>query len=160
MKKKMFSPAGLFLLTTALSGAVLFSSCKKDDNNTTTPKHMYTISGTGNGSQVVPAFTGSGIGNITGTYNSDSNLLNYTVSWDSLTGDASNVGFYNGAAGVAGSSVQELSVSTPGATGNATGTLTLTDAQETDLLNNNWYYSVGTLANATGEVRGQISAKQ
>ena len=159
MKKKMFSPAGLFLLTTALSGAVLFSSCKKDDDNKTT-NHMYTISGTGNGSQVVPAFTGSGVGNITGTYNSDSNLLNYTVSWDSLTGDASNVGFYNGAAGVAGTSVQELSVTTPGATGNATGTLTLTDAQESDLLNNNWYYSIGTLANSTGEVRGQITAKQ
>ena len=159
MKKKMFSPGGLFLLTAALSGAVLFSSCKKDDNKQTT-NHMYTISGTGNGSQVVPAFTGSGVGNITGTYNSDSNLLNYTVSWDSLTGDASNVGFYNGAAGVAGTSVQELSVTTPGATGNATGTLTLTDAQESDLLNNNWYYSIGTLANSTGEVRGQITAKQ
>jgi hypothetical protein len=36
--------------------------------------------------------------------------------------------------------------------------MTLTDAQATNLTNGGWYYSYGTAANPTGEVRGQITA--
>jgi hypothetical protein len=87
-------------------------------------------------------------------------MLNYNIGWTGLTDTASNVGFYSGATGVSGNSAQNLAVSVQGMTGSATGTLTLTDQQESDLLNGNWYYSVGTLANSTGEVRGQVTAAQ
>jgi len=158
MNKKWISPARLLLLGTALAGAVSFSSCDDDDDDQV--NNMYTISGSGSGSQVVPAFSGTGTGTISGTYDNQTNMLNYNIGWTGLTDTASTVGFYTGASGASGSSVQGVGVTTQGMTGGSTGTLTLTDAQESDLLNGNWYYSVGTLANTNGEVRGQITAAQ
>ena len=158
MNKKWISPARLLLLGTALAGAVSFSSC--DDDNDEQVNNMYTISGNGSSSLVVPPFTGTGTGTITGTFDKSTNMLNYNIGWTGLTDTASNVGFYSGATGVSGNSAQNLAVSVQGMTGSATGTLTLTDQQESDLLNGNWYYSVGTLANSTGEVRGQVTAAQ
>jgi hypothetical protein len=45
-------------------------------------------------------------------------------------------------------------------TGTASGTMTLTSAQEEQLLAGNWYYGYNTAANTTGEVRGQVTATQ
>jgi hypothetical protein len=58
MNKKWISPARLLLLGTALAGAVSFSSC--DDDNDEQVNNMYTISGNGSSSLVVPPFTGTG----------------------------------------------------------------------------------------------------
>jgi hypothetical protein len=159
MKKNWFSLTKAMMLGTALAGALLLTSCDKDDDDPAV-NNTYTISGDGSGSQVVPAFAGTGTGTITGTYNKETNRLDYNVGWNGLTEDASAVALYTGAAGTAGTSVQDLSISTAGLTGNSTGSLTLTDAQETDLLTGNWYYSVGTATNTGGEVRGQITATQ
>ena len=38
--------------------------------------------------------------------------------------------------------------------------MTLTEAQADQLLDGDWYYEYNTAANATGEVRGQITATQ
>ncbi|MES2649496.1 MAG: CHRD domain-containing protein [Bacteroidota bacterium] len=159
MKKDWFSPARLLMLSTAFAGTLLLASCDKDDDETPV-NNMYTISGNGTGAQVVPAFAGTGTGTITGTYDRSSNVLSYNVGWAGITDTATTVGFYKGASGSEGTSAQTLSVSTQGTTGNSTGTLNLTDEQETDLLAGNWYYNIGTLANPTGEVRGQITATQ
>lgn len=43
-------------------------------------------------------------------------------------------------------------------TGASAGTMVLSDAQEYVLLNGTWYYVIGTSANASGEIRGQITA--
>lgn len=158
MKKNWFSFTRAMMLGTALAGSLLFASCDKDDDKPA--NNMYTISGNGSGSQVVPAFTGTGTGTISGTYDKGTNRLDYNVAWTSLTDTASAVAFYTGAADTTGTPVQDLSISTAGSTGNSTGSMTLTDAQETDLLGGKWYYSIGTLANTGGEVRGQITAAQ
>ena len=158
MKKKWFSPARILLLGTALAGAVSFSSCDKNDD--TPENNMYTISGAGSSSQVFPAYSGSATGTISGTYNKQSNQLDYNVGWNGLTDTASTVGFYSGLSGVTGEQAQPLSVTTQGQTGASVGTMLLTEAQEADLLAGKWYYSVGTLANIGGEVRGQITAAQ
>ena len=42
--------------------------------------------------------------------------------------------------------------------GTATGTVTLTDAQETDFLAGMWYGNIHTAANTGGEIRGQVAA--
>src|SRR5574339_470059 len=60
--------------------------------------------------------------------------------------------------GVNATLVQDVNITTVGATGASTGSITLTDQQETDLLGGNWYYLIGTSNNLTGEVRGQITA--
>jgi len=156
MKKNWLSPAKAIMLGTAFAGALLLTSCDKE--NDTPVNNKYTISGSASSGQVVPAFTGTGTGTITGTYDKQTNVLNYNVGWTGLTDTASTVALYSGASGAIGTSVQNLTVSTQGTAGTSTGTLTITEEQETDLLGGNWYYSVGTLANVGGEIRGQITA--
>jgi len=158
MKKNWFSPAKALMLGSAFAGTLLFASCDKNDDNPS--NGMYTISGNGSGSQVVPAFTGTGTGTISGTYNKDSNLFSYNVGWTGITDTASTVGFYTGDSGTEGNFVQNVGVTTQGTTGSSAGILTLTDTQETDLLNGKWYYTIATTANTVGEVRGQITAAQ
>jgi hypothetical protein len=38
--------------------------------------------------------------------------------------------------------------------------MTLTEAQEDQLLDGDWYYGYNTATNTTGEIRGQISATE
>jgi hypothetical protein len=162
MKKQFSLKRGMMFLSCALLlGSITVSSCKKDkDNNNTS--NMYTLSGNANGGQVVPAVAGNGTGTITGTYNASTNTLNYNVGWNGLSGNASSVGFYGGAAsGANGTQIgNNVAITTAGATGGAVGTMTLTPAQAADLLAGRWYYLVGTPTNSTGEVRGQIVTAQ
>ena len=158
MKQKFMRFRNLSLLAgILLMGSAVITSCKKDkdENN----NNMYTLSGSANGTQVVPSVSGSGAGTITGTYNPNTNMLSYNIGWNGLTGSASSVGFYGGAAtGANGTQVgNNLAITTGGATGGATGTITLTEAQEADLLAGRWYYLIGTPSNTTGEVRGQVT---
>jgi hypothetical protein len=44
--------------------------------------------------------------------------------------------------------------------GSASGTMTLTEAQEDQLLAGDWYYGYSTVANVDGEVRGQITTTE
>lgn len=133
-------------------------SCDKDDDNNN--GRNYTISGNADGNQVVPAVTGTGSATISGTYNDRTNILTYNTTWTGLTGAPTSGGFYTGASGTVGTEVGTAWTIPGGATGtgNLSGTITLTDAQESDLLGGQWYYSYGTATNIAGEVRGQITA--
>lgn len=150
--KKSFT--GIVCLSMMLA-ATVFTGCEKDEEPPA--DMMYTISGTGAGSQVVPAVTTTATGNITGTYNGTTREMNYNTTWNGLGGPATSAGFYTGASGVAGTSAYPTNITTAGATGASAGNYTLTEAQANDLMNGNWYYSVGTEAYTGGEVRGQIA---
>ncbi len=144
------------IATLALSSIFAITACDKDNDDD--DKVMFNLGGSASGTAVVPAVTTNGAGTISGTYNRNTNVLQYNIGWTGLSGTASGVSFNSGASGVNGSLVQDVNITTAGATGASTGSITLTDAQETDLLAGNWYYLVGTSNNATGEVRGQITA--
>lgn len=136
-----------------------FASCRADLGEMDETATTYTISGNASGSQMVPAITGTGSATITGTYNTSTNQLMYTSTWTGLTGGPTRGGFYMGASGQAGTMVgTNWTLGTTTAAGTYTGNMTLTDAQETDLLAGRWYYTLGTTTNANGEVRGQITA--
>jgi hypothetical protein len=45
------------------------------------------------------------------------------------------------------------------ASGTFTGSATLTEAQEADLLAGKWYWNAHTTANGSGEIRGQVSVQ-
>lgn len=145
------------LLALAVSGTVV--SCDDDDDDDMSAAN-YTISGSANGSQVVPSVAGTGTGNITGTYNPGTRQLNYTTTWTGLTGAPTSGGFYNGASGTNGTMMGDAWTFDAAATGTGTrtGSMILTDEQATALTNGNWYYGYGTTANTNGEVRGQITA--
>ena len=140
-------------------GSVALTSCDKedDDNDNTT---MYAVSGNGSGSQFTPAVSGSGQSTITGTYDAKTNTLMYTSTWTNLSGAPTAAAFYSGAPLVTGTIVGSAWTLGTGlnATGTTTGTVVLTDAQETQLLNGGWYYTYSTTTNPNGEVRGQIAA--
>jgi hypothetical protein len=157
--QSVFSKTFLFLSLIAFTSLFVFNSCNKDDdNNMTSHTGMYTISGSSSGSQVVPTVTGSASGNISGTYNANTNLLSYNMTWNGLTGAATTTRLYTGASGTNGTLIGNTTITTAGATGASVGTMTLTDAQETALLNGTLYYVVTTSANTSGEIRGQITA--
>jgi hypothetical protein len=134
------------------------TSCSKDDdNNTPAPKVDYTLSGTASGSQEVPAVTTGGSGTVTGSYNSSTNLLNYTVTWTGLSGPATLMHFHGPALAGANAGVAlGITGFTSAASGSYTGSATLNDTQEADLLAGKWYYNVHTTANGGGEIRAQV----
>lgn len=135
-----------------------FTSCSKDDNNNASTSGNYAVTGNANGSQVVPSVTGTATGTFSGTYNANTNLLSYNMAWTGLTGAASSTALYTGTTGTNGTLLATTTITTTGSTGASVGTMTLTDAQETALLNGNMYYLVGTSAHASGEIRGQLTA--
>lgn len=142
---------------TALLGSLFVSSCTKDNSDDV--KTNYTVSGNASGSQMSPAVTTTGIGNLNGSYNSTNNTLTYSINWTTLSGVATNVRLYGpAAAGTNASVLSTLTISTPGASGTASGTVTLSDSEETYLIAGQLYYTVATATNVDGEVRGQITA--
>jgi hypothetical protein len=106
------------------------------------------------GTEEVPANTSPGTGTLEATYDSDSNVLNYTVTYSGLTGDATAAHFHGPAApgeNAPPAVPVEGSLASP-----ISGTATLTDAQEAELLGGQWYFNVHTAQYPDGELRGQV----
>ncbi|ANE53324.1 hypothetical protein SY85_04515 [Flavisolibacter tropicus] len=95
---------------------------------------------------------------ISGTYDPNTNILNYTITWTGLSGAPTAAHFHgpadrNTAAGVL------IAIPLPtgaGASGTVTSTATLTDQQESQALSQALYYNIHTAANPGGEIRGQL----
>jgi len=156
MKKTILS----LKLLSVIALTSFISSCSKDDNNTPTTD-MYNISANMSPAQEVGTLAGSpsGSGTTTGTYNATNNTLQYSVTWTGLTGTAT-IGHFHGPAlaGTNAGVVIPFNLINNGTAGSASGTITLTDAQEVDLLAGKWYSNIHTQANGGGEIRGQVSA--
>ena len=156
MKKTIFSFTSLSLI--ALTTFIY--SCDKDDDNNTPATDIYNISATMSPAQETGTLNGSpsGSGTTTGTYNATTNSLQYNVAWTGLTG-AATLGHFHGPAlaGATANPVITFNLVNSGAAGTASGTVTLTDAQETDLLGGRWYANIHTQTNGGGEIRGQVS---
>ena len=147
----------MFIATLVLFGLFALSSCEK---KSTTDNRPYTLTGDAAGSQMVPPVTGNGAGTFNGTYDPATHTMTYTTNWNALSGGATAGGFYTGGAGANGTAIGTpwtFPADTTG-TGTYSGTMTLTDAQAQQLTNGNWYYTMSTAANPTGEIRGQIIA--
>lgn len=159
MKIKLFNRKPLQLVMgAALVVSTLFVSCDKDDDDID-DNNMYTVSGNSTGAQMSPNTTSTATGTLTGTYNANTNVLNYTINWNNLKTAATLVQFYGGASsGANGTLLFPLTITTAGITGSATGSVTLTDAQEVDLLAGKTYYTVSSNTYTAGEIRGQVTA--
>ena len=107
-----------------------------------------------NSNQEVPTNTSSATGTSNITYEKNSNILTYTINYSGVTPTAMH--FHKGAVGVSGA--VEIEVKAPYSSG-MTGTLKLTDAQETDLLAGLWYLNIHSASVASGEIRGQVVAE-
>ncbi|MDN4988191.1 CHRD domain-containing protein [Bradyrhizobium arachidis] len=106
------------------------------------------------GSNEVPPNASSGSGKAEATFDTDTKVLTYTVTYTGLTGPALGAHFHGpGEAGKnAGIALPFKSAQSP-----IQGTATLTEAQAADLLAGKWYANIHTAANPGGELRGQMA---
>ncbi len=148
-----------FIAGTLLLGLGVFSSCDNDDDDDL-DNRPYTVTGNATSAQMVPAGTATGTGTFTGTYNPANRQMTYTTGWTGLTGAPTGGGFYIGASGVSGTAFGDPWAFDGSATGTGTrtGTITLTEAQWSQLSSGSMYYSYNTGANTSGEIRGQLTA--
>lgn len=149
---------GILFASVGLAMTLFLISCSKDPVVSATI--TYSISGNASGAQAVPTSSNNnGSGTISGTYNSSTKVMSYTTTWASLTGAPLSGGLYTGASGVVGTSIAAWTLGSGlTASGTFSTTTTLNAEQEAKLLAGNCYYILGTAANASGEIRGQISA--
>lgn len=107
------------------------------------------------GSNEVPSVPTSGSGTAEVSFDKQSKVLSWTITYSGLTGPATAAHFH-GPAMVS----ENAGVAVP-LTGNLaspiTGSATLTDVQAADLMAGKWYFNVHTAANPGGEIRGQVS---
>ena len=105
------------------------------------------------GANEVPPNTSPASGKAEATFDIDTKLLTWTVTYTDLTGPALGAHFHgpSDAGKNAGIVLPFKSVQSP-----IQGTATLTENQATDLLAGKWYANIHTAANPGGELRGQM----
>lgn len=110
-----------------------------------------------NGTQEVPAKSTAATGMGAVSYNKNTKLLSYYVTFQNLSGNPAAGHIHGSAARGTNASVLFPFAYVPaGTSGAVSGSAVLTAAQETDLLNGLFYFNIHTAANPGGEIRGQI----
>lgn len=97
---------------------------------------------------------GDGSGSISGSYDSRTNLLDYSLTWTGLTSAVTNMHFHNGAPGTSGG--VDLAVAGPWASPQSATGAAVGDSEEANLLAGNWYLNIHTSNFGGGEIRGQV----
>ena len=164
MKKNFLGRSGFFasIAGVAIAGMLALSSCdKEDDDNDNIKGAKYSLSGTASGTQEVPAVTTTASGSLTGSYDTVSKSLIYSINWTGLSGDATMAHFHGPAlAGEIAPPIETLTITTNGMAGIATDTITASAALHTALMAGKVYYNVHTAANPDGEIRSQVNLAQ
>jgi hypothetical protein len=106
-------------------------------------------------SSEVPPRVSHGHGALQATFDTATKTLQWTVTYDGLSGPATAAHFHGPApvgqnAGVV-VPIDKKSLPSP-----IRGSQTLTEQQVTDLMAGQWYFNVHTAQNPTGEIRGQV----
>lgn len=136
-----------------LSLVTLLGSCKKDNVAATPASTTTSLTALVNGAQQVPANNSTATGNFEGTYNASNKQLTYTLTFQGVTATSAHI--HTGAPGTSGSvAIPFASLTSP-----ISGTVTLTDDQATQLLNNGMYVNIHSSAYTGGEIRGNIGKK-
>lgn len=108
------------------------------------------------GAAEVPANDSAGTGTLEATYDTETMLFTWTVTYEGLTGDATAAHFHGPAAADANAGPVipiEGDLASP-----IEGSATLTEEQATQLQDGMWYFNVHTAEYPDGEIRGQVMA--
>ena len=106
-----------------------------------------------NAASEVPPNDSAGKGTADVTYDSDSKVLTWKVTYSGLTGPATMAHFH--APAEAGKNAPPV-VPFKDVSSGTEGTATLTDAQAADLMSGKMYVNVHTAAHPGGEIRAQV----
>ena len=109
------------------------------------------------GANEVPAVATAGKGMFTATYNKESSVLLWNMSYDGLSGPAT-AGHIHGPAAEGQNAGVMAGFNNP-ITSPMSGQVTLTPAQFADLTAGKLYVNVHTADNKGGEIRGQLKAQ-
>lgn len=137
-----------FILLTSL--CLLASSCSKEKATPTMSATTTTLTAIINGAQQVPVVNSAATGDFTGSYNSGTKQLAYTVTYQGITPSIAHI--HIGAPGMVGS----VAIPFANLTSPITGTVTLTADQADNLLKNSMYVNMHSNAYPNGEIRGDI----
>jgi hypothetical protein len=107
------------------------------------------------GRSEVPKTDSKGTGKLDATFDTQTKALNYTLTFDGLTGPAT-AAHIHGPATRAQSAGVIAPLGDKNPTSPITGSVTLTDDQVKFLQSSKLYVNVHTAANPSGEIRGQI----
>jgi len=109
------------------------------------------------GSDEVPANDSKGTGMVMATLDTSTKTLNYTLSYDGLTG-AATMAHFHGPAAPGTNAPPVVPIANP--TNPYSGSATLSDAQIADLEAGKWYFNVHTAEHKGGEIRGQVAPEK
>ena len=118
---------------------------------------MVAIEATLNAGSEVPPNTSAGQGTLEASFNKETNVLSYTLTYSGMSGPV-KAGHFHGPA-AAGSNAGVALPLVDGMDSPIKGTALLTPTQSSDLLAGKWYVNLHTAAHAGGEIRGQVMAK-
>ncbi len=104
----------------------------------------------------VPA--SSGYGSVTALYDAATKNLTYSAVWQLNPGATASAAHFHGGAALGANAGVAIALPTQpsGNSGKSTGVVTLTAAQEADLLAGKWYFNLHSTLASGGELRAQL----
>jgi hypothetical protein len=99
---------------------------------------------------------GTGTGTMTGSIDTNTNLLSWEISWSGLSGTETVMHFHGPALPNQNAGVQVDFGAISGTSSPSIGATNINDTQEADLLAGLWYVNIHTTIFPGGEIRGQV----
>ena len=139
----------------------VFSSCDDDDDdNPTNEVKFNNLALTGAAEVRTPAVVTDGSGTANITYNKDTNIISYNISWTLGNATDKTVGMhFHGPATRTENAPVVIPITLPNdnSSGNVSGqTRVLTQAEEDQLLSGMWYLNIHSSTYTGGELRVQV----
>jgi hypothetical protein len=128
-----------------------FTACSKDSSD-----NLFVFTAFLNGTSALPPNAETSTGSCNVTYDSIANELVYTIRWKDLTGTPTAINFQQPAVDPPGFTNATVPGFPSESSASTSGTITIDQEHEADLLNNKFYLNISTSAHADGEIRGQL----
>jgi hypothetical protein len=106
-------------------------------------------------SSEVPPRVSRGHGMLNATFDTTTSSLQWTITYEGLSGPATAAHFH-GPAPVGQNASIAVPIDKTALANPIKGSATLTEQQVTDLMAGQWYFNIHTAQNPMGEIRGQV----
>ncbi|WP_118180881.1 CHRD domain-containing protein [Paraburkholderia phosphatilytica] len=106
-------------------------------------------------SSEVPPRVSHGHGMLDATFDTSTKILQWSITYEDLSGPATMAHFH-GPAPVGQNAKVQVPIERGALSSPIKGSAVLSDPQVTDLMAGQWYFNIHTAQNPTGEIRGQI----